>query len=107
MVKRKILTGKHTDFAKAIYLSLLRVPEGKVTTYKDLAESIGSKAYRGVGQVMNKNPYAPTVPCHRVISSDRTIGGFAHGVKKKIALLKKEGVHIKNGKVDKKYLFKF
>lgn len=58
-----------------------------------------SKAYRAVGQAMNKNPYAPRVPCHRVVSSDGGIGGFAIGVDKKIAILKKEGVLVKNNRI--------
>lgn len=67
-----------------------------------------TRAYRAVGNAMNKNPYAPEVPCHRVISSDGSLGGFALGPKKKIAMLKKEGVEIKNGKIDlKKYEYKF
>ena len=88
------------SFNERCYALLRRVPKGKVTTYKALAEEMGTKAYRAVGNAMNKNPYAPVVPCHRVISSDGTIGGFAHGAKKKIEMLKSEGIHIKNGKID-------
>jgi len=57
---------------------------------------------------MNKNPYAPKVPCHRVVGSNGKMTGFAHGIEKKIKMLKAEGVEVKNGIVDlKKYLFKF
>jgi len=67
-----------------------------------------TKAYRAVGNAMNKNPYAPEVPCHRVIKSNGFVGGFASGPKKKIQMLKKEGIEIKNNKIDlKKYLYKF
>lgn len=60
-------------------------------TYKEVAMAIGlPKAYRAVGNALNKNPFAPKVPCHRVIRSDGTIGGFASGTKKKIELLKRE-----------------
>ncbi|MDP3766208.1 MAG: MGMT family protein [Nanoarchaeota archaeon] len=100
-------------FNQKIYSLLKKVPKGKVTTYKALAEAAGTKAYRAVGQAMKCNPYAPVVPCHRVVSSDGSIGGFqgsknpkGNEVKKKIRLLRKEGVGIKNNKVNlKKYLF--
>jgi methylated-DNA-[protein]-cysteine S-methyltransferase len=57
---------------------------------------------------MNKNPYSPRVACHRVIKSNGEVGGFASGTKKKIEMLRKEGIEIKNNKIDlKRYLFKF
>lgn len=57
---------------------------------------------------MNKNPYAPKVPCHRVVQSNGNIGGFASGLKKKVQMLKMEGIEIKNNKIDlKKYEYKF
>lgn len=84
-----------------------KVPKGKVTTYKAVAEKLGCKAYRAVGNAMNKNPYAPKVPCHRVVKSNGEVGGFASGTRKKIQMLKKEGIEIKNNKINlKKYLFK-
>lgn len=84
-----------------------KVPRGKVTTYKAVAEKLGSKAYRAVGNAMNKNPYAPKVPCHRVVKSNGEVGGFASGTKKKIQMLKKEGIEIKNNKINlNKYSFK-
>ncbi|MFC2136128.1 MGMT family protein [Bacteroidota bacterium] len=88
-----------TIFEEEIYSKLKKVPKGKVTTYKELAKAVKSKAYRAVGTAMNKNPYAPNVPCHRVVSFDGGIGGFASGVKKKIAILKKEGVLVKDNKI--------
>ncbi len=95
-------------FAEKIYSKLRKVPKGKVTTYRALARSINSKAYRAVGTAMNKNPYWPKVPCHRCVNADGRVGGFATGTKKKITLLKKEGITIKNGKIDlKKFEFKF
>ena len=85
---------------------LKKVPKGKVTTYKALAEGAGTKAYRAVGQAMRCNPYAPKVPCHRVVSSDGSIGGFmgtkksnSKEIKKKIRMLDIEGVKIKNNMV--------
>ena len=95
------------NFANKVYTELKKVPRGKVTTYKKLAEKLGTKAYRAVGSALKNNPYAPEVPCHRVIKSDGTIGGFmgktsGEEVAKKIVLLRNEGVEIVGGKVDLK-----
>ena len=86
----------------------MRVPKGKIITYGEIAKQLKSKAYRAVGNAMNKNPYAPKVPCHRVVKSNGEVGGFAHGTKKKIEMLRKEGIEIKDNKIDlKKYMYKF
>lgn len=82
-----------------LYDLLKKIPKGKVTTYKALADKLRTKGYRAVGQIVGKNPNAPKAPCHRVVRSDGGVGGYAFGVNKKIALLKGEGVEIKNGKV--------
>ncbi len=95
-------------FNEKCYQFLKQVPKGKVTTYKALAQSMKTKAYRAVGNAMNKNPYAPEVPCHRVINSNGDLGGYAFGSKKKIQMLKSEGIEIKNNKIDlEKYRHKF
>jgi methylated-DNA-[protein]-cysteine S-methyltransferase len=95
-------------FNERCYKILKKVPKGKVTTYKEIARALKNKAYRAVGNAMNKNPYAPKVPCHRVVNSDGRVGGFAQGTKKKILMLRKEGVEVINGKINlKKYLYKF
>ena len=86
-------------FAERCYRLLRSVPKGKVTTYRDLAHALGTKAYRAVGNAMNKNPYAPEVPCHRVVSPDGSLRGFASGLKAKQKLLEAEGLTIRNGKV--------
>ena len=88
------------SFAEKCYQLLLRVPKGRVTTYKDLAEAMGTRAYRAVGQAMNRNPRLIEVPCHRVVCRDGEIGGYALGVEKKIELLQKEGVVIKGNRVE-------
>ena len=73
-----------------------------------IAKKLNSKAYRAVGNALNKNPYAPKVPCHRVIKTNGEVGGFASGTKNKIKLLEKEGIKINNSKIDlKKYLHQF
>ena len=87
------------SFNERCYQILRKVPKGKVTTYKEIARALKTKAYRAVGNAMNKNPYSPKVPCHRVVKSNGEIGGFAFGVKKKIAMLKREGIKVKDGKV--------
>jgi methylated-DNA-[protein]-cysteine S-methyltransferase len=78
----------------------MKIKKGKVLTYKKVAKlAKNPKAYRAVGNILNKNPDLKTIPCHRVVKSDGRIGGYKFGVKRKIALLKKEGVVIKNRRV--------
>ena len=86
------------SFNERCYSVLKKVPKGKVTTYGKIAKALNCKAYRSVGNAMNKNPY-PKVPCHRVVNSKGRVGQFAHGTKKKIEILKKEGIKIEKGKV--------
>jgi methylated-DNA-[protein]-cysteine S-methyltransferase len=81
------------------YQLLQQIPLGKVSSYKIIAEKMGSKAYRAVGQMIGKNPSAPQVPCHRIVKSDGSLGGYAFGIDKKIELLQAEGIKIKNGKI--------
>ena len=97
------------SFSEKCYALLRKVPKGKVTTYKKIANTLGTRAYRAVGNAMNKNPYAPKVPCHRVVKSNGEVGGFASGTKNKIKILKKEGILIERGKVQNfnKVLYKF
>jgi len=103
---------KQKTFNEKCYEILRKVPKGKVTTYKEIAEKLKTKAYRQVGRAMNKNPHGflnnGKIPCHRVIGSSGKLVGFAHGLDKKAGMLRKEGIEIKNGKIDlKKYGFRF
>lgn len=82
-----------------VYELLNKIPTGRVTTYGEIAGQLKTKAFRAIGQIVGANPNAPKVPCHRVVKSDGGVSGYAFGVDKKIALLKKEGVIIENGKV--------
>ncbi len=84
------------------------IPEGRVSTYKIMAEKLRTKAYRVVGQALNKNK-SNNVPCHRVVNSKGELHGFARGLKAKKRLLEKEGIKIKNNKVIdfKKILYRF
>ena len=104
------------SFNERIYALLRKVPKGKVTTYKALAEAAGTRAYRAVGQIMNKNPYGilnctgkNMVPCHRVVAANGHLHGFAHGLKKKKELLRKEGIKINDNRIVEfeKRLFRF
>lgn len=88
-----------TPFRSRVYLLCKTVPKGKVTTYKAIGDALGIKAYRAIGNALNKNPFAPRVPCHRVVCSDGKVGGFAHGIKKKVEMLRNERIIVKDGKV--------
>ena len=69
-------------------------------TYKEAAKLAGSpRAFRAVGNALNKNPDLKTIPCHRVVRSDGTVGGYKQGTNRKISLLSKEGVIIRKGRV--------
>ena len=97
------------NFYEHCYALLKKIPEGKITTYGEIARALNSKAWRAVGTAMAKNQNPIIIPCHRVIRSDGRIGEYAFGQKKKIALLRKEGVVIENGRVKdlKKFMYKF
>ncbi|MBW2963399.1 MGMT family protein [Candidatus Woesearchaeota archaeon] len=92
------------NFNQKVYKITKKIPKGKVATYKQIAKHINSKAYRAVGNALNKNKN-PRVPCHRVIKSNLEVGGFNKGTKQKIKLLKKEDIKIINNKISKKHLF--
>lgn len=105
---------KITEFQEKVYEIVKKIPKGKITTYKAIALKLNSSP-RAVGQALKRNPYAPRVPCHRVIMSNgerfrgrgkkidwnnpceiaRLIGGYSgsnpKNIRKKIELLKKEG----------------
>ena len=82
---------KLTEFEKKVYAACRLIPKGQTRSYKWIAEKIGRpQAYRAVGNALHKNPFAPLVPCHRVIKSDGTVGGFASGPARKRKLLAAE-----------------
>ena len=82
-------------FKEKVLEVVRRIPKGRIMSYKEVAVVAGSpRAYRAVGNIMNKNRN-PKVPCHRVIRSDGKAGGYALGSRKKTSLLKKEGASIK------------
>lgn len=98
-----------TKFNMIVYSFCRKIPRGKVSTYKEIAKAMKTKSYHAVGQALRCNPYAPVVPCHRVVASDGSLGGFDGKMnsKRKILLLKKEGVAVEKGKGKvKKYKIK-
>ena len=83
-----------------VYKKLLHVPEGKVTTYSDLAKAVGLKnGQRVIGTIMKKNPFPVIVPCHRVVKSNGKIGGYVYGERAKSQILAREGIKIKAGRI--------
>lgn len=79
-------------FTQRVYDVVAGIPKGKTMTYREVARRAGRpNAYRAVGNIMHHNPDTRRVPCHRVVRSDGTPGGYASGTKKKIALLRREG----------------
>lgn len=86
-------------FTEKVYGIVKKIPRGKVMTYRAVANLARCPwAFRAVGNILNKNTN-PAIPCHRVVKSDGSVGGYQRGQKKKIALLRKEGVMIYHGKV--------
>ena len=89
---------KGTKFQLMVWRYLIKIPRGKVKTYKEIAIDLKiPNSARAIANACAKNPYAPTIPCHRVIRSDGKLGGYsgAGGVKMKEKLLKKEGYLLK------------
>jgi deoxyribonuclease V len=83
------------NFTENFYKLVMQIPKGKVSTYGELAKALGDiRASRAVGRMLNANPYAPIVPCHRVVMSDGSIGGFGGGVEKKKKFLDREAVSV-------------
>ncbi|MEM2940255.1 MAG: MGMT family protein [Thermoproteota archaeon] len=95
-MKKKAIDRRH------VYELLKQVPKGRVTTYGALAKAVGHPdSARAIGALMRSNPYAPTIPCHRVVYSNGKLGGYGgmKGAGKKARMLAKEGVKIKNGRI--------
>jgi O-6-methylguanine DNA methyltransferase len=83
----------YPEFYKKVWIACFNITAGKTLTYKHLAEKIGApKAARAVALALSKNPFAPIIPCHRVIRSDGTLGGYSGvgGIKKKLEMIKYE-----------------
>ena len=74
--KRVMQATDITEFQRRVYLELLCIPSGTTITYAELAHRIGCRSAQAVGQALRRNPFAPEVPCHRVVASDGTVGGY-------------------------------
>lgn len=98
-------------FQDKVLTLVKKIPLGKVSTYKEIGKALHRRGqvYRAVGKALKENKYPIVIPCHRVVCSDGSIGGYSRGIKKKIALLKKEGIVVKSNKVVdfKKKLYTF
>jgi len=92
---------KATKLQKNVWEVLKLIPRGRVTSYSSIARYLDTKATRAVASAVGKNPYAPKVPCHRVVLADGKIGNYSggDGVKTKIEYLAQEGVVVSNGKI--------
>ncbi len=86
---------KGTKFQLKVWKYLKKIPKGQIRTYSDVAKAINKpKSVRAVANAIGKNPYAPKIPCHRVIRSDGSLGGYSGkgGINTKRKLLKSEGI---------------
>jgi methylated-DNA-[protein]-cysteine S-methyltransferase len=96
---RRFLSDK-TEFEKKVLVTAFKIPHGKVSTYKRIAEKVGKPhAYRAVANALHKNPLHPIVPCHRVVRSDGRFGGEKNAAESRRKLVEKEGVPIEKDKV--------
>ena len=76
-IRDKVLgSTKITPFQRRVYLALLDVPSGTTITYGELAKRIGCRSAQAIGQALRRNPFAPDVPCHRVVAADGSLGGY-------------------------------
>ena len=103
-ISRDILNkmNQYSPFYQAVWKACGQIPAGEVRTYGWIARRIGKpKAARAVGRALGANPFAPVIPCHRVVREDGGLGGYsgAGGVKTKIKMLQAEGVRLDRGRV--------
>lgn len=76
-IRQKVIESTMiTPFQRKVYLELLNVPSGTTITYGELARRIGCGSAQAVGQALKRNPFAPEVPCHRVVAADGSLGGY-------------------------------
>ena len=90
-----VMILKGTKFQLKVWKYLKKIPKGQIRTYSDVAKAINKpKSVRAVANAIGKNPYAPKIPCHRVIRSDGSLGGYSGkgGINTKRKLLKSEGI---------------
>ena len=83
-----------TPFQRRVYMELLNIPAGSTITYGELARRIECRSAQAVGQALKRNPFAPDIPCHRVMGADGSLTGYAGGADKKRFLLELEGIKL-------------
>ena len=89
-----------TEFERKVLVATFKIPRGKISTYRRIAEKIGKpRAYRAAANALHKNPLCPIVPCHRVVRSDGKFGGEKRGAASRRKLVESEGVPVQNNKV--------
>lgn len=104
---------KRSKFSERVLDLCRKVPKGRITTYGEIAGALGKpRASRAVGQALKRNPKPIETPCHRVVRSDGSLGGYGgpgrKGVEKKKNLLKKEGVRVEKDRIRiRNYLYRF
>ena len=106
--KRLEQSTEITPFQRRVYMELLNVPAGSTITYGELARRIGCRSAQAVGQALKRNPFAPDVPCHRVVAADGSIGGYfgereGEMIDRKRKLLNKEQENAKQDKTNIQY----
>ena len=95
----RFLSNK-TEFERKVLVVTFKIPKGKISTYKRIAEKVGRpRTYRAVANALRKNPLHPIVPCHRVVRSDGGFGGEKKRAEARRELVKKEGIPIENGRI--------
>ncbi|MBB5353735.1 methylated-DNA-[protein]-cysteine S-methyltransferase [Haloferula luteola] len=93
-------------FAQSVYDALVEIPRGKVVTYRELARHLGCRSAQAVGQALKRNPWAPRVPCHRVVRVDGSLGGYQGATegkplqRKRRLLVEEEVEFLADGRVD-------
>ncbi|MDO4992238.1 MAG: MGMT family protein [Prevotellaceae bacterium] len=95
-IRQLVISSRNiTEFQRKVYLELLNIPRGETISYGELGKRIGCRSAQAIGQALKRNPFAPDVPCHRVIAADGSLCGF-HGqrdgemIEKKRMLLEEE-----------------
>jgi methylated-DNA-[protein]-cysteine S-methyltransferase len=101
-----------SQFRMHVLTSLCQIPAGKVTTYKDLARHVNCKSFQAIGQALRNNPFAPDVPCHRVVATDMSLGGFCgkrmgEAIERKRRLLMDEGVLFDGDRVEDSCIYRY
>jgi O-6-methylguanine DNA methyltransferase len=103
------MRSESSELSQLVYRLTSQIPRGKVSTYGALAKKLMQpKASRAIGMILSVNPHPIIVPCHRVVKSDGSLGGYTApgGIKRKMELLNREGVEVRSGKVDlSRFLF--